>query len=297
MMESEGSASITASHVPTDSRPARIISPSAHTSSASAGIELRAGPTARERRGRIGAADTVGDLDELRQLRQPCRHRHRLALGLAGPAVAVPLLVGPSEGGPHRIRQSELLGQQSRHRGVLGDHAVQLVPAGEHELEADPEAVQGRVARAQQPQRRGRPAQAPELMVVLARLEGDVVAEPLRLLVGVGVAADVDQEGGVVDDRALLVREPDPLGQAQGDQALAEHVLHGLAEAEVDAERERGDELRQPGVRAIGPTRHMPSLPQAAHSTSKRRGVTTARSAGPTRTARRASTSYRQQTM
>jgi hypothetical protein len=29
-------------------------------------------------------------------------------------------------------------------------------------------------------------------------------------------------------------------------------VLHGLAEAEVDAERERGDELRQPDVRAIG---------------------------------------------
>jgi hypothetical protein len=30
-------------------------------------------------------------------------------------------------------------------------------------------------------------------------------------------------------------------------------VLHRLAEAEVDAERERGDELRQTDLRAIAP--------------------------------------------
>ena len=60
------------------------------------------------------------------------------------------------------------------------------------------------------------------------------------------MAADVDEQRGVVDDRSLLLVEPDPLGEPQRDQALAQHVLHRLAEAEVDAERQRRDELRQP---------------------------------------------------
>ena len=93
--------------------------------------------------------------------------------------------------------------------------------------------------------------QAPRLVVVLDRLQGDVVAEPLRLLVGVRVAADVDEQRGVVDDGALLLVEPERLGQPQRDQALPQHVLHRLPEAEVDAERERGDQLRQPDLRAI----------------------------------------------
>ena len=42
--------------------------------------------------------------------------------------------------------------------------------------------------------------QAAQLVVVLGRLQRDVVAEPLRLLVRVGVAADVDEQRGVVDD-------------------------------------------------------------------------------------------------
>ena len=52
-------------------------------------------------------------------------------------------------------------------------------------------------------------------MVVLAGLQGDVVAEPLGLLVGVGMAAHVDQEGRVVDDRALFFAKADTLGQAK----------------------------------------------------------------------------------
>ena len=43
------------------------------------------------------------------------------------------------------------------------------------------------------------------LVVVLAGLELDVVAEPLGLLVRVDVAADVDQQGRVVHDRPLVI--------------------------------------------------------------------------------------------
>ena len=45
-----------------------------------------------------------------------------------------------------------------------------------------------------------------ELVVVLGRLQRDVVAEPLRLLVRVGVAADVDEQRRVVDGRRASAR-------------------------------------------------------------------------------------------
>jgi hypothetical protein len=94
-------------------------------------------------------------------------------------------------------------------------------------------------------------------VVVLDRLQRDVVAEPLGLLVGVRMTADVDQQRGVVDVGALSLVQPDRLGQTHGDQALAQDVLHRLVEAEVDAERERGDQLREADVRAISLAGHV----------------------------------------
>ena len=101
---------------------------------------------------------------------------------------------------------------------------------------------------------------AAQLVAVLDGLHRDVVAEPLRLLVRVGVTADVDEQGRVVDDRPLGLVEPDPLGEPQRDEALAQDVLHRLAEAEVDAERQRRDELRQPDVRTINLAGQRPRL-------------------------------------
>ena len=64
----------------------------------------------------------------------------------------------------------------------------------------------GGFPRAEPAQRGHRCRQAARLVVVLVRLQRDVVAEPLRLLVGVGVAADVDQQRRVVDDRRARPR-------------------------------------------------------------------------------------------
>jgi hypothetical protein len=63
----------------------------------------------------------------------------------------------------------------------------------ETELQAEPEAVQRRWP---EPKKRSpaRSCAGSGVVVVLDRLRGDVVAEPLGLLVGVGVAADVDQQ-------------------------------------------------------------------------------------------------------
>src|SRR5260370_188554 len=70
--------------------------------------------------------------------------------------------------------------------------------------------------------------------MLFLRLLLDIVGEPFRLLVRVGVTPDVDEQRGVVDDRALFFVEADTLGEPQGDQALSQHVLHRLAETEVD---------------------------------------------------------------
>jgi hypothetical protein len=87
--------------------------------------------------------------------------------------------------------------------------------------------------------------------------------EPFRLLVRVGVTADVDQERRVVHARPGLLVQPDPLGEPEGDQTLAEHVLHRLPEAEVDAERERSDELGEP---------HPSSIRRVLHASEGTRG-------------------------
>ena len=182
------------------------------------------------------------------------------AFSVARPAAPVPLLVRRADPLAHHAGQVELLGQRPGQPRVLGDHPVELAMPGESELQPDPEPVQRRVARADQPHGRQQAAHAAQLVRVLARLERDVVAEPLRLLVRVGMTADVDQQGGVVDRHPLLLAETRVVGQPQRDQALAQHVLHRLAEPQVHAERQRRDQLRQPGARSAGAPSHQASL-------------------------------------
>src|SRR5215467_23688 len=82
-------------------------------------------------------------------------------------------------------------------------------------------------------------------MGVLAGPQLNVITEPLGLLMCIGVAAHVGQQRGVVDERALILVEAEAVSQTQRDPALAQHVLHRLAEAEIDTKRQRADELRQ----------------------------------------------------
>jgi hypothetical protein len=64
------------------------------------------------------------------------------------------------------------------------------------------------------------------------------------------VTPDREEQRRVVHDDLLLIRELESFSEVQRDEALAKHVLHRLTEAEIDAERQRGDELRQPNLGA-----------------------------------------------
>ena len=138
------------------------------------------------------------------------------------PAAPVPRLVRARAGQLHARRQLELLGQPA---------AIAAWWANMSFSSRYPE-----VANASPTRRRcngGPPAPSRRRPVVMARtlvgawsylvgLQGDVVAEPLRLLVGVGVAAHVDEQGGVVDDGARLLverRRARPAGGRSGTGA------------------------------------------------------------------------------
>ena len=176
--------------------------------------------------------------------RNPGSDGNGLARQHPRPAVPVPELIGGAHRAAHRRRQAELLGQRLRHLGVTVEHAFGVAVPREQELEADAKAMQRRVARAHRQEALDRAAQ-PEPPVVLLGFYSDVIAEPLGLLVGVGVTADVDEERRVVHGRPRVLVEADPLRQLERDQALAQHMLHRLAEAEIHPQGERGHQLRQ----------------------------------------------------
>ena len=142
---------------------------------------------------------------------------------------------------------------------MLGHHVVHLVAARDGELESSAQPVQRGIPGAEQAHHAQRFAGRAWFVVVLRCLQGDVVAEPLRLLVGVGVAPDVHEQGAVVHGRSRLVVESQPLGEPECDEALPQDVLHGLPEAQVDPERERRDDLGEPNRRSVRRGGHGPT--------------------------------------
>ena len=78
---------------------------------------------------------------------------------------------------------------------------------------------------------------------VRAGPEGDVIAEEARLLMAVGMAANPGDQLRVVDRRALLLAQPEPLREMQADDRCAQDVLGGLSKPEVDRQRHRADQL------------------------------------------------------
>src|SRR5262245_51949806 len=61
-----------------------------------------------------------------------------------------------------------------------------------------------------------------------------------------------DEKSGVVDDRAFRFVETQTLRDPKRNEALAEHVLHGLPEPQIDAERESRHELGEAKRLAFG---------------------------------------------
>ena len=239
---SAGSASITASQVPTESR------------SGEDHLRLGAQEPARAR-GRTACRRACGRAPSPRRLRRPgARPRRTPRAARAAPRAGRPrpssspgqprpshCSYAPPSASSTPVGQLELLAQRSRHRARAW--AIMSSTSrwpGDANSSPTRKRCNGGFPDADPAHRRPpAPARCASSWSYFDGLQRDVVAEPLGLLVRVGVAADVDEQRGVVDDRALVLVEPDALGEPQRDQALPQHVLHRLPEAEVDAERER----------------------------------------------------------
>ena len=266
---SAGSASITASHVTTASRPERSSARLGVDDVAERGIELAAAPLPHERPRGLDAADAVRDLDELAELREPRRERDRLARRArrASPC-------RPTSRRRRRARRAPRAGSSScspSARAIAAwcvDHVVDLAVAREHEARA--RSGSGGAAGSR---RRSAASPRPSLRVlrsscvVLVRLQRDVVAEPLRLLVRVRVAPDVDEQRGVVDDRALARR------RGRAARRCAARSGTGAARA-PSAARSRG----RPRARA--PRRARPAGRARGRRRRSRRSTACARSPG-----------------
>src|SRR6476661_8141816 len=74
-------------------------------------VELTAAALPHERPYSVDPAHTVGNFDELTQLREPRREGDRLAPEFAGPTLAVPHLVSGTECVKHADGEVELLAQ------------------------------------------------------------------------------------------------------------------------------------------------------------------------------------------
>ena len=214
-------------------------------------IELCAPSPLGEGECRVDASHPVRHFRELREVYHPGDDRDVVAPHLARPAATVPPFVRAREPVQRIVGKSEFRSQRSREPRMARNHVAHLAPAEDRELESRAEAVKRRRAGTHAAHPVDHLRDAERLELVLRRLEPDVVAEPLRLLVRVGVATDVHQQGCVVDPRPVVLAEADLLGESECDHALAEYVLHRLTETEIDAERESSDELGETDPRAF----------------------------------------------
>jgi hypothetical protein len=148
-------------------------------------------------------AEPVVDLGREGQRDQPGWKRDRVALQTVRLALAVPALVGSTQRNTGGLVEADPAGELRRQRRVSEQEPANLLDPA-HGKRGDPACPRKPAATgARHPQHTQDRLGA---RLVPVRFQGDVVAEPLRLLVGVGVAVDVPQEARVVGcDQLRLV--------------------------------------------------------------------------------------------
>ncbi len=272
---SAGSASITVCQVPTSASPSKISSACVAEGADEGRVELRAAAPLGDRPGR-GRRRRCGG----RPRRTPRagrsatrRERRRRRAHPASPCRPTARRSTPTRRRPSSGRSSRSASWRASAACWASMSSTSRRPETANSMPVR-SRCSGESAGAEQAHHAQRLAGRARLVVELGRLQGDVVAEPLRLLVGVGVAADVHQQRAVVDGRPSLVVEADPLGDPQRDQALPQDVLHRLAEAQVDPQRQRGHDLGEPNRRALRPRHHQLDVTGGQRALNPREPIT-----------------------
>ena len=208
------------------------------------GIELPAPPAARHRHRALDAVLALMHLDHVGQLGDAHLDRDRLARRPGRQAAAVEAFEREPQRGLHIRRQPDPFGQQRGRRAVGVDELRNMASRIGIQRRRGLQARQQRLAAADVGQQEALVRQPGPVDEVRAAAHGDVVAEPPRVLVGVGMTADPHDQRRVVDAIALGRRETQAVGDPRRDQRRPQHVLGRLPQPEVDGHRQRRQHLR-----------------------------------------------------
>ena len=191
------------------------------------------------------------DLHHVGQRDQPGREEDLLSPGSLRDALAVPALEGLLDAVPDPLGHAQPFPEPVCRQPVILDHGLGHPAAVTCEGHPEPRALGHGPPGAEMAKDEQRPGgDRAEVGVPEVGLQRRVIAEPLRLLVGVNVASHPGQHGRVVDDFPVGFVQAHPLGQPERDEALAQDVLHRLTHAQVGAERQHAEQFGQADVRA-----------------------------------------------
>ena len=146
--------------------------------------------------------------------------------------------------GLHVGRQADPLGQQRRRRAVRVDEVRDVAAGVQIQRRDGLQPLQQRLAVTDVGQQEPLIRQPGPVHQVGAAAHRDVVAEPPRVFVRVGVTADPHDQRRVVDAIALGAGQSQPVGEPRRDQRRPQHVFGGLAEPEIDGHRQRRQNFR-----------------------------------------------------
>ena len=220
-LSSPGSASITSPQLVPSSRPSSISAACSQSVPASCGSNSAPLLRSRDFSCRRHSMPLVVDLDDIGEAHDPGRERDALALDSVRDAPAVPALVRLPQRVAHRGREPDAGRELSLKRGMRGEPVVHLRPATKGERRDPARTSQAGLTRTQPPQHDQVPPERLRISGIGAGLHADVVAEPHRLLVRVGMAVDTVQQARVVgrDPVVLDRRRRDPQGEARASLA------------------------------------------------------------------------------
>jgi hypothetical protein len=242
-----------------------------------AGGDLRVEPASRvladEAHGMLLAPEQAleggvdGDVDD------PHRQRDLFALRAAKRALAIPALGEVGEEAVHGRGKADPLGQHLRDLAHGGEVRT-LLPGQPRQPARDLEGANGDCTT-----RLGQRAEEPAEDLASRPVEdgvemgGQRVAKDLGGDVGVGGAARMGEEAGIVGLRGRRLVNPEALGEPGRDQGAVQPVLEREAHTEVGGQAERADHLGRTdplGTRCFGP--HRPTvtgLPKATTGPSR----------------------------
>ena len=233
------------------------------------GIELPAAPVAHHGHGPLDAVRAVVNLDHVGELSDAHLNRDRLTVGAVGrPPPSYRSNVNATAActpGPRPIRsasraaevQCESITRESWPRALTKSVAIALSRCASG------------WARPTLLTRNRHVRQPGPIDQIRVMAYGDVVAEPPRVFVRVGMTADPHDQRRVVGAVPLLPAEPQSVGKPGRNQRRSEHVFGGLAETGIDRDRLCRQQLRTSrrlgcrriwARRSIRPRRHRASL-------------------------------------